>query len=424
MKANLSIVRIVAFVTFTPASSILAVSPPPGGAYPKENTALGQDALFSLPPDASGQNTALGYQSMYKNTYGGQSVAVGDGALSANTLGDGETAVGYQALYSNTTGNANVAIGEAALYSNTTGESNVSVGSTTLVNNTTGIFNTALGDSALTFSTTGSYNTALGAKASAFDSTGHDNAAVGYGALNMNTTGIDNVAVGSFAAGFLTTGSNNTVLGFSAGSFLKTGSNNIEIGHVGGSASEANAIRIGTPGTQTATYVAGIRGVALGGLQPVGVNAAGQLGVRGSSARFKKAIKPMDKQSEAILALRPVSFRYKKDLDSLGAPQFGLVAEEVAQVAPELVVRDEQGKPFSVRYEEVNAMLLNEFLKEHRKVEQQAGELCAMQSSMTRQEEAIVTLTAALKEQARQMQKVSAQLEANRPARRLVSTGE
>ncbi|MBA3832252.1 MAG: tail fiber domain-containing protein [Chthoniobacterales bacterium] len=382
MKTNLSIVGIVAFVTLTPASTILAVTPPPGGAYPIENTALGQDALFSLPSDAFGRNTAAGFEALYHNTYGSGSVAVGASALFNNTLGDGETAVGYLALYSNTTGNANVAVGGGALYSNTIGFSNIGIGSDALVFNTTGNYNTAVGDSALGFSTTGSYNTGFGAKTIAFNSTGHDNTAVGYGALNMNTTGIDNVAVGSFAAGFLTTGSNNTVLGFSAGSVLKTGSNNIEIGHVGGSASEANTIRIGTPGTQTATYVAGIRGLALGGLQPVGVNAAGQLGVRGSSARFKKAIKPMDKQSEAILALRPVSFRYKKDFDPEGAAQFGLVAEEVAQVAPELVMRDEQGKPFSVRYEEVNAMLLNEFLKEHRRVEEQEKEIGELKAGL------------------------------------------
>ena len=387
--------------SFAVLSVALAVTPPPEGGYFNEDTALGQDALFSLPSDAPGQHTAIGFQAMYNNTYGAQSVAVGDGALFSNTLGDGETAIGYWALHSNTTGGGNVAVGILALYSNTIGFSNVSIGSSTLVNNTTGNYNTALGDTALTFSTTGSYNTALGAKAIAFNSTGHDNAAVGYGALNKNTTGIDNVAVGSNAAATLTTGSNNIVLGFFAGSALTTGSNNIEIGHAGGSAGESGTIRIGTPGTQTATYVAGIRDVALGGLQPLGVNAAGQLGVKGSSARFKEAVKPMDKQSEAIFSLRPVSFRYKKELDSSGSPQFGLVAEEVAKVAPELVVPDDKGKPFSVRSEEVNAMLLNEFLKEHRTVEEQQKEIGELKVDLAE-------LRAGFQAQAVQIQKMNA----------------
>src|SRR2546429_9221778 len=167
-----------------------------------------------------------------------------------------------------------------------------------------------------------------------------------------------------------------------------------------GSSGDANKILIGTPGTQTATYIAGIRGVALGGIQQMGVNAQGQLGVRGSSARFKEAIKPIGEQSEAILSLQPVSFRYKKELDPSGDAQFGLVAEDVAKAAPELVVTDDQGKPLSVRYEEVNAMLLNEFLKEHKKIQG----LQVRVSTLEAQEKDIAELKAALKQQAVKLQ--------------------
>ena len=169
-----------------------------------------------------------------------------------------------------------------------------------------------------------------------------------------------------------TTGSNNIALGFNAGFNLTTGSNNIDIGNTGVAAGESNTIRIGTEGTQKATFIAGISGVTVAGGVGVIIDTNGHLGTVVSSARFKDEIKPMDKASEAILALQPVTFRYKKELDPDGIPQFGLVAEQVEKVNPDLVARDEQGKPYTVRYEAVNAMLLNEFLKEHRKVEEQA----------------------------------------------------
>jgi len=185
-------------------------------------------------------------------------------------------------------------------------------------------------------------------------------------------------------------------------------------------AGESNTIRIGTSGTQTATFIAGIRGVAVAGGQPVAVNASGQLGIRASSDRFKEAIKPMDKASEAILSLKPVTFRYKKELDPTRAPQFGLVAEDVAKADPDLVVSDRQGKPFTVRYEEVNAMLLNEFLKAHRKIEQQDAMIAQQQSANVEQQKEIKALAAALKEQAAEIQKVSAEISVIRPASRLV----
>ena len=289
----------------------------------------------------------------------------------------------------------NTVLGEDALLSLTTGTENVALGYHALQGTNTGLNNTATGHSSLSANTVGFNNTANGWHSLQI-TTGNQNTGVGCDALVNNTTGSNNIAVG-----------------FRAGVNLTNGSNNIDIGS-NGVAGESNAIRIGAAGAQNATFVAGIRGVVIAGAQPVGVNAAGQLGVRASSARFKEAISSMDKASEAILALHPVSFRYQKSLDPKGVPQFGLVAEEVAKVDPDLVVPDEEGKPFSVRYEEVNVMLLNEFLKEHRKVETQDKKVQQLETTVAR-------LEAALKQQAAQIQKVSEQIELGKPAPRVVT---
>jgi len=371
MKTTIPLFSIVlAFLSVTISPTMRAVDPPPDGGYPNENTAEGEDALFSLPADAPGQNTAVGFNAMFNTTTGSLNTAVGDMALFSNTTGPGNTAIGYRALYSNIS-SSNTAMGSDALFSNTTGTSNVAIGDGVMFFSTTADLNTAVGALAMTASGTGSYNTALGAKTLALNGTGHDNTAVGYGALNYNDTGTNNVAVGSFAGStYGINGSNNILLGYAAGSALTTGSNNIEIGNPG-DARDARVIRIGDPATHKQTFIAGIAGTAIAPGVVVGVNAKGQLGVRASSARFKEAIKPMDKASEAILALKPVTFRYKKDLDPEGIPQFGLVAEDVAKVNPALVARDAEGEVYTVRYEAVNAMLLNEFLKEHRRGEEQ-----------------------------------------------------
>jgi hypothetical protein len=187
-------------------------------------------------------------------------------------------------------------------------------------------------------------------------------------ALDANTTGHSNTAIGVAALAGNTTGSGNIALGFNAGLNLTTGSNNIDIGNSGATA-ESNTIRIGVQGTQTFTIIAGISNDIQAFGTPVIVTTDGFLGVATSSARFKDQIKPMDKASEALFALKPVTFHYKKKIDPAGISQFGLVAEEVEKVNPELVVRDKEGKPYSVRYDQVNAMLLNEFLKEHQKLE-------------------------------------------------------
>jgi hypothetical protein len=354
------------------------------------NTATGTIALYAN--TVGSYNTAQGYSALFGNTTGTQNVANGAYALSNSSTGNHDTASGYAALYSNTTGSDNAANGNKALYGNTTGAQNTAVGNYALQDNTTGNVNAALGLNALISNMTGSGNAASGVSALYNNSTGSNNTASGYNALENNTTGGSNIGVGQFA-----------------GSNLTTGSNNIDIGN-NGVAAEANTIRVGTQGTQTATFIAGIRGVPIAAGRPVEVSASGQLGVRASSARFKKAIKSMGEKSEAILALRPVSFRYKKELDPTGAPQFGLVAEEVAKIDPDLVVSDDQGKPFSVRYDEVNAMLLNEFLKAHGTIEQQKAIIAQLQYADAEQRQEIKALANTLKQQAAQIQKVSDQL--------------
>jgi uncharacterized coiled-coil protein SlyX len=247
--------------------------------------------------------------------------------------------------------------------------------------------------------------------------TGRGNTAIGFLALEDSAMGNNNTAIGKIAL-YGSTGSDNIALGARAGAYHKAGNNNIYIGNQG-MESEAGQIRIGAHGLHTGTYIAGIRYAAVTG-SPVVIGMGGKLGVTMSSAQFKEAIKPMDKASEAILALKPVTFHYKKELDPDGIPQFGLVAEQVEKVNPDLVARDEQGKVYTVRYDAVNAMLLNEFLKEHRKVQEQEASIAALKSTVAQQQKGMEVLTAQLKEQAAQIQKVSAQLEASKPAPRTV----
>jgi hypothetical protein len=323
-----------------PAPKAFGVSPAPDGGYPGANTAEGQNALQSL---SSGlHNTALGYQTLFSDTTGNFNTATGSLALFSNTTGSNNTANGLQALFSNTTGSfntangrqalfhnttgfQNTANGSGALYSNTTGSGNTANGVQALYSNTTSYYNTAVGEYALYSNTTGSGNTANGVQALFYNSTGGANTANGYQALYQNTTSFRNTANGFEALYFNTTGADNIALGYLAGSALTTGDDNIDIGN-DGSAGESNKIRIGIEGTQTATFIAGISGATVTGTAVV-VSSSGQLGVAPSSERFKTEIKPMDKASEVILALKPVTFRYKHELDPDGIPQFGLVAE-------------------------------------------------------------------------------------------------
>jgi len=377
-------------------------------------------ACFALPPQAratcqqgcvtSTGNTFLGDDALINNTSGHENTAIGNVALLSNTTGSANTAVGSETLEFNTTGIENTAIGTVALKNNTTASFNTAIGSQALSSNTTGDSNTATGHTALTSNTIGYQNTANGSEALISDTEGYGNVGIGFQALNANTTGSSNIA-----------------LGVNAGLNLTTGDNNIDIGNLG-VAAESNTIRIGTQGTQTRTFIAGISGTAVTG-RPVVINANGKLGTPPSSARFKDGIKPMDRASEAILALKPVTFRYKKEIDPDRTTQFGLVAEQVEKVNPDLVAHDKKGKPYTVRYDAVNAMLLNEFLKEHRRVQEQEATIAELKSSAVKQEminaqqqSEIKTLAATLREQASQIQKVSAQLElAKAPAQTVVN---
>ncbi len=320
-------------------------------------------------------------------------------------------------MQANTTANNNTATGSQALYSNTTGTQNTATGAFALENNTSANNNTVTGFQALQQNTTGTQNTAIGESALKNNTTAKNSTADGFQALFHNTTGASNTAIG-FHALFNNNGSSNIAVGSSAGVNLTTGSNDIDIGNPG-AGGEFNTIRIGS--TQTRTFIKGIRGVAVTGTAVV-VNAGGQLGVAASSARFKDDIKPMNTVSEAILALRPVTFRYKQEIDPERTSQFGLVAEEVEKVSPDLVARDSKNEVYTVRYEAVNAMLLNEFLKEHRKGEEQDRKIQEQRTTIAELKSGMKALAATVNEQASQLRKVSAQLEMANPAMTIAET--
>jgi hypothetical protein len=336
-----------------------------------------------------------------------ENTAVGFRALRTNNSGALNTAIGYQALQNNTMGFANTANGVQALFSNDNGFSNTATGVGALQKNTSGSQNTANGQNALFGNESGGSNIAVGNNALGANTAGSENTAIGNAALSSNTMSDSNTAVGSHALSSAT-GSINIALGRNAGGNITMGNRNIDIGNAG-VAGDTDTIRIGS--IQTRAFIAGIRGKITGNMNAVAVliDSAGQLGTTSSSRRFKKEIKPMDQASEAILALKPVTFHYKTDTTS--TPQFGLIAEEVAEVNSDLVVRDDKGEIYTVRYEAVNAMLLNEFLKEHRTVQAQEASIAQLkqdfQSKLAEQQKQIETLSAGL-------QKVSAQVEMSR----------
>ena len=340
------IVLLIACLTFPLRAT--AVSPAPDGGYPRGNTAEGQSALLSV--TSGTYNTAVGVFSLLSLTEDSFNTAIGAGTLLANTAGE------------------NTAIGAGALLSNTVGFNNTANGGFTLFDNTTGSANTAIGEGALFQNTIGSTNTAIGVGALASNITGSGNTVIGDGALDLNTSGSSNIALGAGSGRNVTTASNVICIG-------ATGQNVNDSFYVGN------------------VFETSIDPDNL----PVLIDVTGRLGTQSSSRRFKDDVRSMDKASEAVLALRPVTFHYKNDIKS--KPQFGLIAEEVAEVDPDLVVRDNNGEIYTVRYDQVNAMLLNEFLKEHRKVEE-----------LEKQVEAL----------AAGLQKVSAQLEVSKPAAQTV----
>jgi uncharacterized coiled-coil protein SlyX len=362
-----------------------AVMPPPDGGYPGGNTAEGQRALFSL---TSGTfNTAVGFLSLTSNTEGQFNTGLGAGALLLNT-GQQNTATGAAALLNNSTGVKNTASGVLAVFNIITGNSNTASGVGALLDNTEGFNNTAIGYNALLSNTTAG-----------------DNAAIGTTSLFNNSTGEFNVAVGSQALYNNVSGGSNTAVGDSAG-FNITGSGNVLIGAgINGVAGENNFTRIRNVYESAATERA------------VYVTSDNRIGTLISSRRYKDDIEPMEDASNVVHSLKPVRFRYKKEVDPTRILCFGLIAEEVAKIAPDLVTLDREGKPRSVRYEAVNAMLLNEFLKEHRKVENQESRIEEQESTIARQQKQIDTLTTGL-------QKLTTQLAAASPAEGGLETGE
>jgi len=273
---------------------------------------------------------------------------------------------------------------------------NTAEGQNALLSRTIGNYNTAVGFFSLRALTFAEFNTGVGA-GTLFFNNAHQNTAIGAAALLNNVTGHSNTASGALALFNNTSGDSNIALGHSAGLLLTTGNSNIDIGNPG-LAGESNTIRIGN-NLQTRAFITGIRGVTTDNANaiPVLIDSLGQLGTASSSQRFKEQIKPMEKASESILDLEPVIFQYKSD--KTDTPQYGLIAEQVAHVNPHLVVRDDKGETYTVRYDAVNAMLLNEFLKEHRKNKNQ-------EATIARLEEQVQTLTAGL-------QRLNAQLELN-----------
>jgi hypothetical protein len=468
LYAKLALMALGSFVLVPGAH---AVNPPPDGGYPGFNTAEGDNALFGLTTGVG--NTAVGWASLLSNTDGSFNTALGAGtllfnvgnqnagegsentatgagallsnttgtentangafALFSNTEGNFNTAAGTRALFSNTTGFQNTANGWGALYYNTTGDSNTATGVDALLSNTIGFDNTATGTNALFGNTTGFANTATGVSALNENHTGNHNTATGYRALEnnnshnntatgdqalfFNTTGTLNTATGQAALLNNTTGNSNTALGAGAGQNLTSGDQNIDISHPG-VAGESFTTRIGL--FQTRAFISGIRGVTtgIGDAIPVVIDSQGQLGTISSSRRFKQNIQPMDKASEALLALKPVTFQYNSD--KAGIPQFGLIAEEVAEVNPDLVVRDQDGQILTVRYDAVNAMLLNEFLKEHKKVEEQSCKIQEQEATIVQLKQdfaaTVAQLSARLDEHTSQIQKVSVQIELSKPA--------
>src|SRR6266511_2367842 len=448
-----------------------AVSPPPDGAYPGGDTAEGQNALlrlttgiyntavglFSLLSNTEGDfNTAIGAGTLLVNTadentatgagallsniggtgntadgafalfsntgglanpnnptgvfFGSFNTATGSRALFSNTNGNSNTATGAGALTENTTGGSNTAVGISALSQNTIGDDNTAIGAVALFDNTTGTRNTATGVSALHNNTAGDFNTANGALALSSNTEGDNNTATGNGALQSNATGNFNAAVGGGALFHNTSGVFNTAVGWEAGSGVTTANSVICIGANVDGENVSNSCYIGQIYSNVQPQV---------GTDPdfVTINSSGRLGrANVSSRRYKHDVKPMQEASEAIYALKPVSFRYHKQYDATQTIAFGLIAEEVAAVAPDLVGRNPDGQPESVRYEQINAMLLNEFLKEHAKREEQDRKIQKQEATITQLKTDVDALVARLKEHDSKIQRVSDQIEARSSA--------
>ena len=329
--------------------------------------------------------------------------AYGTGVLPSNT-GSYNSGFGYQALYTNTSGSGNTAVGYGALYYNSTGDTNAAFGYLSMTENTTGYANTGLGYAALANNTSGTNNVGVGFNALGGVTSGAVNLAVGVNSLASVSTDYGNIGLGHRCLTNLSSGSYNIGIGYTTGTTLTTGSSNIYIANNLGSATENGTIRIGDPSNQTATYVAGISGSTAASGVAVYVNSSGKLGTLTSSRRYKRDIADMAANSEAVLSLRPVAFRYKEEVDSTATPQFGLIAEEVEKVDPRLVAYNDKGEINTVRYEAVNSMMLNEFLKEHKRVQ-------AQQEKIDGQDKKIGEMEQRMAEMSRLIERLSAKVD-------------
>jgi hypothetical protein len=383
---NRHIILAAILASFAFLEGAQAVVPPPDGCYPNFTTAEGCNALNSLTTGVG--NTGVGSYSLYLNTSGGSNTGIGAAALALNNADD-NTAVGVAALLLNTTGNENTAVGRNALIHNDSGSDNNAVGAFALATNVSGFFNNAHGRNALV-NNDGSENNAFGDLAMENNTSGSSNTAIGDDALRNNVDGSGNVAVGDEAGTGLDPSVNNCIaIGAPGDGPFATFDDTCFIGSIFGEA-------VSDPGSQVPIYVDRFNNVGV---------------FNTSSRRFKHDIQPMDKASETLHRLKPVTFKLNSDWK--GTKQYGLIAEEVAEVDPQLVVRGRDGEIMAVHYEQINNMLLNEFLKEHKKVQE-------LTATVAQQQKGMEILTAQLKEQAAQIQKVSAQLEMSKPAAKVV----
>jgi len=388
----------LALACFALLPSAQAFTTDPDETFPNFNTAAGLEALLFT---TGASNTAYGARALRANTTGSSNLGLGGFALINNLDGVSNTAVGNNAMFSNQHGDNNMALGQGALATNVSGDNNVAMGARAL-NQNTASGNVGVGFQALASSTLPGVNTFGG------------NVAIGFQALTNTTgsssTGDSNTAVGDRAMLNNISGFENTAIGKLAGSNL-TGNGNVCLGQG----------VVGVAGESAKTRIKNVSNTAQANSIFVTIGPGGLLGFQVSSRRFKDDIKPMDKASETLFALKPVSFHYKQEADPARSLDFGLIAEDVADVNPDLVARDEHGKIVTVRYQAVYAMMLNEFLKEHKKVEAQQASIAELKSTVALQQKEMHVLTAQLKEQAAQIQKVSAQVEVNKPGPRTVS---
>ena len=375
------------------------------------NSGAGYQALNHL--TAGNQNTATGLRALNNDTNGGYNTGTGVYSLFSNTSGFFNVATGAYSMGNNTIGLRNTAHGYAALYHNTTAAFNCAFGEFALFNNLKAWTNNAFGVEALYNNLTGETNNAFGTGALFANTEGESNNAFGHLALESNTTGVWNNAFGFQALDSNVSGTGNTAIGDSAGLDI-TGDGNVCIGEG----------VLGETGVNDSTYVRNVGATAQapgGTVFNVTVDSStGKLGFDPSSRRYKDDIKAMDKASEALFALKPVTFRYKKQVDPKQRLDYGLIAEDVAKVNPDLAIRNAKGEIESVHYKAINAMMLNEFLKEHQKVVEQQATIAELKSTVAQQQKGMDVLTAQLKEQATQIQKVSAQIEVSRPVPKVV----